>query len=191
MLRRHQFACYRGSHHGHRRKLFERLASLAKHQLCAEDSLLMWRKIAIAIFPVIALGGSTPVILISVDTLRADRLSCYGYRKIRTPHFDSLAKGGTLFGAVESPVPMTLPAHTSLLTSQYPFVHGVEENGQNVKPGAVTLAGVLKSRGYRTAAFIGGYVLDASFGLDQGFDLYNSPFQIHPQLVEDPPELKR
>jgi choline-sulfatase len=151
----------------------------------------MWRKIAIAIFPVIALGGSTPVILISVDTLRADRLSCYGYRKIRTPHFDSLAKGGTLFGAVGTPVPMTLPAHTSLLTSQYPFVHGVEENGQNVKPGAVTLAGVLKSRGYRTAAFIGGYVLDASFGLDQGFDLYDSPFGIHPQRGDDPPDLRR
>ena len=94
----------------------------------------MWRKIAIAIFPVIALADSTPVILISVDTLRADHLSCYGYKKIRTPHFDSLAKGGTLFGAVDTPVPMTLPAHTSLLTSQYPFVHGVEENGQPVRP---------------------------------------------------------
>src|SRR6266550_4634779 len=141
MLRRHQFARYRGSHYRHRRKLLEGLPSPAKHQLRTEDSLLMWRKIAIAIFPVIALADSTPVILISVDTLRADHLSCYGYKKIRTPHFDSLAKGGTLFGAVDTPVPMTLPAHTSLLTSQYPFVHGVEENGQPVKPGAVTLAG--------------------------------------------------
>src|SRR4029077_18251069 len=110
MLRRHHFAGYCGSHHGHRRKLFERLPSPAKHQLCAEDSLLMWRKIAIAIFPVIALADSTPVILISVDTLRADHLSCYGYKKIRTPNVDSLAKG-TLFGAVDTPVPMTLPAH--------------------------------------------------------------------------------
>ena len=110
----------------------------------------MWRKIAIAIFPALALADSTPVILISVDTLRADHLSCYGYKKIRTPHFDSLVKGGTLFGAVDTPVPMTLPAHTSLLTSQYPFVHGVQENGENVQPGAVTLAGVLKSHGYRT-----------------------------------------
>jgi tetratricopeptide (TPR) repeat protein len=151
----------------------------------------MWRKIAIAIFPVIALADSTPVILISVDTLRADRLGCYGYKKIRTPHFDSLAKGGTLFGAVDSPVPMTLPAHTSLLTSTYPFAHGVEENGQPVTPGAVTLAGVLKSHGYRTAAFIGGYVLDAAFGLDQGFDLYDSPFRIRLQAGDEPPDLRR
>jgi choline-sulfatase len=151
----------------------------------------MWRKIAIAIFPAIALCSSTPVILISVDTLRADHLGCYGYKKIHTPHFDSLAKGGTVFSAVDSPVPMTLPAHTSLLTSQYPFVHGVEENGQAVPAGAVTLAGVLKSHGYQTAAFIGGYVLDASFGLNQGFDYYDSPFRIRPQRGEDAPELKR
>ncbi len=72
---------------------------------------------------------------------------------------------------------MTLPAHTSLLTSTYPFFHGVEENGQPVRPGAVTLAGVLKSHGYQTVAFIGSYVLDAAFGLDQGFDLYDAPFR--------------
>ena len=151
----------------------------------------MWRKIAIAIFPVLAFADSTSVILISVDTLRADHLGCYGYKKISTPHFDSIAKEGTLFGAVDSPVPMTLPAHTSLLTSQYPFVHGVEENGQRFEAGAVTLAGALRSHGYRTAAFIGGYVLDASFGLNQGFDLYDSPFRIHQQAGEEPAELRR
>jgi len=151
----------------------------------------MWRKIVLAIFPALALADSTPVILISVDTLRADRLGCYGYRKIRTPHFDSLVAGGTLFSSVDSPVPMTLPAHTSLLTSTYPFVHGVEENGQPVRPGAVTLAGVLRSHGYRTAAFIGSYVLDAAFGLDQGFDLYDSPFRIRPQPGGEPPDLRR
>src|SRR4029077_14922773 len=120
-----------------------------------------------------------------------DHLSCYGYKKIRTPNIDSLAKGGTLFSAVDTPVPMTLPAHTSLLTSTYPFAHGVEENGQPVRPGAVTLAGVLKSHGYRTAAFIGGYVLDAAFGLDQGFDLYDSPFRIRLQAGDEPPDLRR
>ncbi len=129
----------------------------------------------------LALSAPQPsVILISVDTLRADALGCYGRSKVRTPHLDELARGGTLFGHVDSPVPLTLPAHTSLLNSTYPFVHGVEENGQQVADGAVTLASVLKARGYRTAAFIGGYVLDARFGLNQGFDFYDSPFHLSP-----------
>ncbi len=136
-------------------------------------------------------GPATPVILISVDTLRADHLGCYGYQKVRTPHFDSLGRQGTIFWNVGSPVPMTLPAHTSLLTSTYPFVHGVEENGGMVPRGAVSLAGVLQSHGYSTAAFIGGYVLDAQFGLDRGFDSYDSPFHVHPQPDQEPPDLKR
>jgi len=134
---------------------------------------------------------TTPVILISIDTLRADHLSCYGYQKIRTPHLDSFGTQGTIFWNAGSPVPMTLPAHTSLLTSTYPFVHGVEENGGEVPRGAVTLAGVLQSHGYGTAAFIGGYVLDAQFGLDRGFDSYDSPFHIHPQPGQEPLDLKR
>ena len=131
------------------------------------------------------------VILISVDTLRADRLSCYGRVRTRTPHLDALARGGTLFTRVDTPVPMTLPAHLSLMSSTYPFVHGIEENGQRILPGAVTLATVLKARGYRTAAFIGGYVLDAHFGLNPGFDVYDSPFHLSPHPGEDPPEVKR
>lgn len=119
---------------------------------------------------------SVPVILISVDTLRADHLSCYGYGRFRTPHIDSLAKGGTIFAAIDAQVPLTLPSHTSLLASTYPFVTGVEENGEVVPPGTVTLAGVLKAQGYRTAAFIGGYFLARRFGLDQGFEVYDSPF---------------
>jgi arylsulfatase A-like enzyme/cytochrome c-type biogenesis protein CcmH/NrfG len=131
------------------------------------------------------------VLLISIDTLRADHLGCYGYRRVRTPHLDALARGGTLVERAETPVPMTMPAHTSLMTSTYPFVHGVEENGQRLAAGAVTLAGVLKARGYETAAFIGGYVLDARFGLNQGFDVYDSPFHLSPQPGEEPPEVKR
>jgi choline-sulfatase len=138
-----------------------------------------------------AAAGPASVVLISVDTLRADHLGCYGYRKIRTPHLDALARGGTLFSNVSTPVPMTLPAHTSLMTSTYPAIHGVEENGQKVGPGAVTLAAVLQAHGYRTAAFIGGYVLDARFGLNQGFQLYDSPFHLSPHPGEDPPDIKR
>jgi choline-sulfatase len=141
--------------------------------------------------PALSAGRASSIILISVDTLRADHLGCYGYRKIRTPHLDALAQGGTLFGRVDSPVPLTLPSHTSLLSSTYPFVHGVEENGQKVSASVLTVTKVLKAHGYRTAAFIGGYVLDARFGLNQGFDVYDSPFHLRPDPGEEPPEVKR
>ena len=118
----------------------------------------------------------TSVILISIDTLRADHLSSYGYRRIATPNIDSFAERGTLFSNIEAQVPLTLPSHTSLLTSTYPFENQIEENAERVSPGAVTLASVLKSHGYGTAAFIGSVFLESEMGLDQGFDLYDSPF---------------
>lgn len=131
------------------------------------------------------------VILISVDTLRADHLSCYGYRAVRTPHIDALTKGGTLFSQVSAQVPLTLPSHVSLLTSTYPFASGIEDNGEQLNPDAVTLATVLKSRGYRTAAFVGSFVLDRRFGLSQGFDVYDSPFDIGRERIADPGDIKR
>lgn len=123
-----------------------------------------------------ATPASTPVILISVDTLRADHLSSYGYRRFSTPRIDALGTGGTVFTQISSQVPLTLPSHVSLMTSTYPFTNGVEENAQVLGPGAVTLAALLKAHGYRTAAFIGGYFLARRFGLDQGFDVYDAPF---------------
>jgi len=120
--------------------------------------------------------GPPPVILISVDTLRADHLSCYGYSRLRTPHIDSLERGGTLFAEISSQAPITLPSHVSLFTSTYPFANGVKENAQVLPPGAVTLSTVLTAHGYNTAAFIGGYFLDRRFGLAQGFQTYDSPF---------------
>jgi tetratricopeptide (TPR) repeat protein len=135
--------------------------------------------------------SSTSVILISVDTLRADYLGCYGKRTPRTPHIDAITRGGTLFSQINAQVPLTLPSHVSLLTSTLPFVNGLEDNGEQVKPGATTLAGVLKSHGYRTAAFVGGFVLDRHFGLDQGFDFYDSPFDLHRQQGKDPGDIKR
>ena len=133
----------------------------------------------------------TPVILISVDTLRADHLSSYGYRRIRTPEIDSLARGGTLFTQVNSQVPLTLPSHVSLLTSTYPFSNRIEDNGEILAPDAITLATVLKAQGYSTAAFIGGFALDRRFGLNQGFDFYDSPFDLGQQSGIDPSHLKR
>ena len=118
----------------------------------------------------------TSVILISIDTLRADHLSAYGYRRIRTPNLDSFAQQGTLFSNIEAQVPLTLPSHTSLFTSTYPFENQIEENAERVAPGVVTLASVLRSHGYKTAAFIGSVFLESEMGLDQGFDLYDSPF---------------
>ena len=123
-----------------------------------------------------AAAAQTPVIVISIDTLRADRLSAYGYRAISTPNIDAFAQHGTLFTNANSQIPLTLPSHTSLFTSTYPFQNGIEENGEVVPAGAVTLASVLQSRGYKTAAFIGSYLLSRGAGLDRGFDEYDSPF---------------
>jgi arylsulfatase A-like enzyme/Flp pilus assembly protein TadD len=116
------------------------------------------------------------VILISIDTLRADHLSCYGYTRLRTPHIDALVRGGTLFAEISSQAPITLPSHVSLFTSTYPFANGIRENAQVLAPGAVTLATLLAARGYKTAAFIGGYFLARRYGLAQGFETYDSPF---------------
>ena len=122
-------------------------------------------------------AGPTPVILISIDTLRADHLSAYGYRAVQTPNIDAFAEQGTLFAHADSQIPLTLPSHASLFTSTYPFQNRIEENAERVPPGAVTLASVLKSHGYKTAGFVASVFLEKEMGLDQGFDFYDSPFR--------------
>jgi len=119
------------------------------------------------------------VILITVDTLRADHLSGYGYQGIETPGIDSLARDGLLFEQAVTPVPITLPAHASILTGLYPFSHGIRDNsGPALSPEARTLAELLKDeRQYKTGAFVGAFVLDSRFGLDQGFDTYLDDFE--------------
>src|SRR5262245_55344258 len=119
-----------------------------------------------------AAAAKTPVILISVDTLRADHLGCYGYSRPVSKAVDALAATATRFTQASTAVPLTLPSHTALFTSRYPFETGIRDNGQPFAPGAVTLAAALKAVGYRTAAVVGGFVLDARFGLNQGFDFY-------------------
>ncbi|MGB7760956.1 MAG: sulfatase, partial [Bryobacteraceae bacterium] len=119
----------------------------------------------------------TPVMLISIDTLRADHLSAYGYTKTRTPNIDFFGDKGAIYLRIESQIPLTQPSHASLMTSTYPFENRVEENSESVPSGAVTLASVLHAHGYRTAAFIGSIMLDRRYGLDKGFDLYDSPFE--------------
>ena len=121
-------------------------------------------------------GAQTPVILISIDTLRADRVGVYGSHRVPTPGIDAFADGGTLFTSADAQVPLTLPSHTSLLTSTYPFQSGVEVNAERVPANLETLAAVLHSHGYQTAAFIGSVFLERQLGLDRGFDEYDSPF---------------
>ena len=133
--------------------------------------------------------GPPPVILISIDTLRADHLSSYGYTKLQTPHIDSLARGGTLVTEISSQAPITLPSHVSLFTSTYPFANGIRENAQVLPTGATTLATVLAAHGYTTAAFIGGYFLERRFGLAQGFETYDSPFDS--RVINGALDLKR
>lgn len=112
------------------------------------------------------------VVLISVDTLRQDALGCYGNRDVATPGIDALARDGVRFRSAFSHAPSTLPSHASMLLSQLPWSLGVLRNGDTVPARADSLPGVLRARGYRTAAFTSLAVLDASFGLAQGFDHY-------------------
>ncbi|MEW6745627.1 MAG: sulfatase-like hydrolase/transferase [Planctomycetota bacterium] len=114
------------------------------------------------------------VVLITLDTTRADHLGCYGYKEARTPAIDRVAQEGTLFTEARTCVPITLPAHASLLTGTLPPRHGIRDNGvASLSERATTLAERLREAGWTTGAFIGSYVLDATFRLDQGFDLYD------------------
>src|SRR6266851_1208926 len=116
-----------------------------------------------------------PIILISIDTLRADHLPAYGYTKVRTPNIDALAAAGTLFEHAYSHAPQTLPAHTSILSGQLPFEHGVRDNvGFTVKPGQWFVQRALRQRGWPTGGFVSAYVLRGAVGLNQGFDTYDS-----------------
>ena len=114
------------------------------------------------------------VVLISIDTLRADRLGCTGYDDARTPRLDALAASGTVFRNGVSPTPLTLPAHATMLSGQLPIEHGARANRPFVFPSdAPTLAVTLQGRGYRTVAVIGGEPLARGCGLERGFDVYD------------------
>jgi len=116
------------------------------------------------------------VLLITLDTVRRDALSCYGEGTSMTPELDRLAREGVLFEHAYTTAPITLTAHASLLTGLYPLRHGVRDNGiATVAPAAETLAERARAAGAQTAAFVGAVVLDRAFGLDQGFDVYDGP----------------
>jgi arylsulfatase A-like enzyme len=142
-------------------------------------------------------AGPTPFVLISIDTLRADRLNCYGYEK-RTvsPHVDALAGDGILFENHISAAPWTIPAHISLLTSLWPSNHGVtaslreinaeEDQYPVLSESRTTLAELLVARGYATAAFTAGDTLDPRFGYGQGFSTYRTNmFKLHAEPMRE------
>lgn len=126
-----------------------------------------------------ALGGRKPnVLLVSIDTLRADRIGSYG-SDVRTPHLDRLAAEGVRFDNVATTVPFTLPAHSSMMTGTYPPFHGVRENvGYALGADPPTMAETLAAAGYDTAGFVSAFVLDSRWGIARGFDHYHDEFDL-------------
>ncbi len=117
------------------------------------------------------------VVLISIDTLRADHLGCYGYEHARTPNIDALAREGTLFENAASATPLTLPAHSSIMTGRTPLHHGIIDNfGFRLPPSETTLAERLEQAGMATGGFVGSFVLDSRWGISQGFQTYFDHF---------------
>lgn len=123
-------------------------------------------------------SGSEPAVrnllLVTIDTTRADRVGAYGHAGARTPTLDALAADGVRFESCSSTAPITLPSHASILTGLFPFRHGARNNGTHRLPDEVaTLAEFTGSEGFDTGAVVSAFVLDSRFGLDQGFDRYD------------------
>jgi choline-sulfatase len=117
---------------------------------------------------------SGPIVVVSIDTLRADHLPAYGYTSVRTPAIDALAADGIVFERAYSHAPQTLPAHVALLSGRLPFETGVRDNvGFTVKPGERMLAQMLRDRGFATAAIVSSFVLRKETGIAQGFDYFD------------------
>ncbi len=115
------------------------------------------------------------VILVTIDTLRADHVGCYGYKRIKTPALDQLCADGVRFDHAITAAPITNSSHASILTGLYPSNHGVSDFGVPLSSAHVTIARLLKQQGYKTGAFIGAVILDSKAlapGFDRGFDTY-------------------
>src|SRR3954451_17851903 len=126
------------------------------------------------------------IFLVTIDTLRADHVHCYGDEQIETPALDALAKDSARFTHAFTPSPVTNTSHASILTGLLPSSHGVTDFGIPLASEHATWAELLKSKGYHTAAFIGAVILDSNSlapGLNRGFDLYDN-FPEHPQTKE-------
>ena len=131
-------------------------------------------------------GSGFNVVLITLDTTRADHLGCYGHPDNPTPNIDRLAAGGTRFAQCTAAAPSTLPSHATILTAVYPFVHGARDNvGYRLSAANATLAEVLRQMGYRTAAYVAAFVVNRDTGLDQGFDTYDDVGRRHERPADE------
>src|SRR5713101_3077190 len=117
------------------------------------------------------------IILITIDTLRADSVGFAGNTRVKTPFLDRIASEGIVFFNAHAHNVVTLPSHVNILTGLYPYQHGVRDNaGFVLDPKHVTVATLLRQHGYATAAFVGAFPLDSRFGLNQGFDVYDDNY---------------
>jgi arylsulfatase A-like enzyme len=127
-------------------------------------------------FPVqqaVALENPPNVVLIAIETLRADHVGCYGYTRDTTPNIDKLARDGTLFTSATSTSSWTMPSHMSMFTSLYPSSHKATDYEKKLDDRIPTLAGILKQNGYTTAGFVSNPTLEARYGFGNGFDVYD------------------
>src|ERR1700730_7438566 len=150
-------------------------------------SLLSWASIVFG-----APVAAPNVVVITIDTLRADHVGCYGYKQIRTPNIDALAADGARFERAYTAVPVTLPSHTVIFTGTYPMLSGMHDFAANkLGPTQPTLASVLKDHGYATGAVVGSAVLDSRFGLNRGFDFYYDHFDFNRLQESNLEEMER
>lgn len=149
--------------------------------ILADDSLLASKKKQI----------NFNVLLITIDTIRPDRLSCYSTKYLKTPRIDDLSAKGVVFDRAFAHNPITLPSHANILLGTTPLYHGIHDNSRfRVSKDFLTVAEYLKSKGYSTAAFIAAFVLDSRFGLNQGFDVYDDSYPSKSSVMGLAPERK-
>ena len=160
----------------------------------ALSGLLFWRYHQVNLSEFIQQSAKQKynVLLITIDTLRADHLHCYGFPDNLTPNIDALAGTGVRFADATAHVPLTLPSHTSIHTGMFPSFHGVHDNGGfYVSKNQTTMAELFKKNGFSTAAFVGAFVLDSTWGIDQGFDTYFDNFNVKKQSNGDMGSIQR
>jgi len=147
---------------------------------------------AVALFAHAGCAPESPIrpnlLVVTIDTMRADRLGAYGHAEARTPNIDQVARGGVLFRHAQSQIPITLPSHSSIFTGLYPTRHNVRENGTyELDTSETTLSEILLAEGYATGAFVSSFTLDSRFGLDQGFDVYRDDLSMERSAPEQVP----